>query len=115
MSGGEAFTHDIHYTLSAIWRVMLASLVLGAGLPAIFALGIRSLAWGSGGQAVEAEGSGQAGGGQVAQSSGNPAGRILAGILFLIVLYGVAAGIIFIIATGQGKDISFTHVIPTIH
>ena len=31
------------HALSALWQVTLVALVLGAGLPAIFALGIRSL------------------------------------------------------------------------
>jgi hypothetical protein len=101
-----AFGHDIKYTLEAIWKVLLWSVILGAGLPAVFALGVRSLAWGS---SAEGEASGT-----VTMGGGNPAGKVVAGILFLIVLYCVAAAIVFIIATGKGDDISFTHVIPTI-
>ena len=108
MSGGAAFVHDLRFTLEAVWKVLLASLVLGAGLPAIFALGIRSLAWGAGGEARASEG-------QPGHAPGNRAGRVIAGVLFAIVLYGVASGILFIIASGQGKDISFAHVVPTIH
>lgn len=33
----------LHNALAALWQVTLAGLVLGAGLPALFALGMRSL------------------------------------------------------------------------
>jgi hypothetical protein len=33
-------------TLGALWQVVLVGLLLGAGLPALFALGVRSLASG---------------------------------------------------------------------
>jgi len=98
----SAFGEDVKFTVEAIWKVLLASLVLGAGLCAVFALGIRSLAWGAGGDA------------EVSHAQGNPAGRIVAGLLFLVVLYGVVAGLLFIIASGQGKELTFSHVIPWI-
>lgn len=98
----SAFNEDVKFTLEAIWKVLLASLVLGAGLSAVFALGIRSLAWGAGGDA------------EVSHAQGNPAGRVIAGILFLLVVYGVVAGLLFIIASGQGKELTFSHVIPWI-
>lgn len=106
MSG--AFGDDVRLAGEAIWKVLLASLVLGAGLPAVFALGIRSLAWGAGGSAEAGGGAG------TATAPGNPVGKVLAVILFLVVAYGIVAGLIFIIASGQGKDISFSHIIPTI-
>jgi hypothetical protein len=43
--------HNVTLALQGAWKVLAASLILGAGLPIIFALGIRSLAWGSGGEA----------------------------------------------------------------
>ena len=110
MSG--AFGDDVRLAGEAIWKVLLASIVLGAGLPAIFALGIRSLAWGTGGAARPADGSGTAR--IAATGSGNPVGKAVAAVLFLVVAYGIVAGLVFVIASGQGKDISFTHVIPTI-
>lgn len=36
------------HTLDSLWQVVLAGLLFGAGLPAIFALGMRSLAFGRG-------------------------------------------------------------------
>ncbi|HVX54876.1 hypothetical protein [Nocardioides sp.] len=104
----NALGHDVRFTLEAIWKVLLVSVILGAGLPAIFALGIRSLAWGT-----PAEGSARHDG-TAAMGASSAAGRVVAGMLFLVVLYCVAAAIVFIIATGKGDDISFAHVIPTI-
>lgn len=101
----NAFGEDIKFTLEAIWKVLLWSIILGAGLPAVFALAIRSLAWGA---PAEAEASGT-----VVSAGGNPAGKVIAAILLLIVIYCVAAAIVFIIASGKGDDISFTHIIPT--
>jgi hypothetical protein len=102
----SAFNADVRLAGEALWKVLAASVILGAGLPAVFALGIRSLAWGTGGEARTDGASGPA--------SAGPAGRIVAVILFLVVAYAIVAGLVFIIASGQGKDISFGHVIPTI-
>jgi len=107
-----AFGHDIRFTLEAIWKVLLWSVILGAGLPAVFALGVRALAWGAPAQG-DASG-GTVSGGTVSLGSGRPAGKVIAAVLFLVVLYCVAAAIVFIVATGKGEDISFAHVIPTI-
>jgi hypothetical protein len=87
----NAFTQDVQLALDAIWKVLLVSVLLGAGLPAVFALAIRSLA---GDRLI--------------------LGRVVAGTLLLLVAYGVVCGLLFIVASGQGKDISFAHVIPTI-
>lgn len=87
----DAFGHDVHLAVAAIWKVLLVSVLLGAGLPAVFALAIRSLA---GGRLV--------------------VGRVVAGVLLLVVAYGVVSGLLVIVASGQGKDISFAHVIPTL-
>ena len=87
----NAFVHDVHLALDAIWKVLLASVVLGAGLPALFALAVRSL-----------------------DSGRLVLGRAAAGVLLLVVAYGVASGLLYIIASGQGKDVSFAHVIPQI-
>lgn len=98
--------NNLGFALDGAWKVLIASLILGAGLPALFALGIRSLAWGAGGDA-EVHGSG---GGPAA----NPLGTVLGWVLFLIVLAGVVLGITFIVATGFGKALSFEHIYPTI-
>lgn len=100
--------HNVTLALQGAWKVLAAGLVLGAGLPLIFALGIRSLAWGAGGDAEE-----HAGG--MTGPRAHPAGRVLAGVLFVIVLAGVALGITYVVATGLGKVMSFDHLYPTIH
>jgi len=99
--------NNLQFTFEAIWKVLLAGLVLGAGLPLIFALGVRSMAWGSGGDAeVHAEGA--------AGPRANPAGTAIGWVLFAIVLAGILLGITFIVASGLGKQLSFEHIFPTI-
>ena len=99
--------NNLQFTFEAIWKVLLAGLVLGAGLPLIFALGVRSMAWGSGGDAEV-----HAGGGTGPRA--NPAGTVIGWILFAVVLAGILLGITFIVASGMGKQLSFEHIFPTI-
>jgi hypothetical protein len=99
--------NNVGFALDGAWRVLLASVILGAGLPVLFALGIRSLAWGAGGDA-EVHESG------VTAPTPRPAGTIVGWLCFGIVLLGVALGITFIVATGFGKALSFDHIYPTI-
>jgi hypothetical protein len=89
--------------LQDAWKVLLYSVVLGAGLPVLYALGIRSLAIGSNGSDTSSAPSGR-----------NPAGTVLAAILFLVVIAGVAVGLTYIVAAGKGEQLSFSHVYPTI-
>lgn len=93
---------NVGYALDGAWQVLLFGLLLGAGLPAVFALGIRSLAYGSGG-AAEIDG-----------GSPHPVGRLLAVLCFAVVLAGVALGITIVVASGFGKEVSFDHVYPTL-
>ena len=95
-------TENLQFALDGAWRVLLAGLVFGAGLPLVFALGIRSLAWGAGGSA------------EVSGAAANPVGKVLAGLCLAVVLAGVALGITIITATGFGKEVSFAHGYPTI-
>ncbi|BFU44092.1 hypothetical protein [Krasilnikovia sp. MM14-A1004] len=99
--------HNLGFALDGAWRVLLAGLLLGAGLPALFALGVRSLAWGSGGDA-EVNESGVTG------PTPRPLGTVLGWACFAVVLLAVALGITFIVASGFGKTISFAHVLPAI-
>jgi len=84
------------------WKVLLASLILGAGLPVIFALGVRARAYAAGGAAD----------GQPTQR--HPVGNVLFALCILVVLLGVALGITIIVASGFGKAVSFGHIYPTI-
>lgn len=94
--------NNLGFALDGAWRVLAAGLLLGAGLPAVFALGIRSLAWSTGGEA------------EVDGGSPHPVGRALATLCFAVVLAGVALGITFIVASGFGKVLSFEHIYPTL-
>ena len=75
----------------------------GAGLPTVFALGVRSLAWGAGGSAEVA-----------VDARPHAAGRALAVACFAVVVAAIALGLTIIIATGQGKIVSFDHIYPTL-
>jgi len=99
--------HNLGFALQGAWKVLLASLILGAGLPTLFALGIRSLAYGGGGDAEVHETG-------VSGPRSHPLGLVVGWLLFLIVLAGVALGITFIVASGFGKALSFEHIYPTI-
>jgi hypothetical protein len=101
----SAVGYDLRFAIETIWKVALASLILGAGLPVLFATGIRSLAWGSGGSA------------EVSDARPNPIGKVLASVIFLVVAYVVVSGIVYVIATGKGGsyDITFKHLYPEIY
>jgi succinate dehydrogenase/fumarate reductase cytochrome b subunit len=95
--------NNLEYALEGAWKVLAAGLVLGAGLPAVFAFGIRSLAWGTGGTA------------EIDTSTApHPIGRVLAAACFALVLAGIALGITIVVASGFGKVVSFEHVYPTL-
>lgn len=96
-------TDNLGFALEAAWKVLLVGLVLGAGLPALFAVGVRSLAWGAGGSAEVA-----------VDARPHPAGRALAALCFAVVVGGIALGLTVIVSAGQGKVVSFEHVYPTI-
>jgi hypothetical protein len=98
--------HNLGFALEEAWKVLVAGLLLGAGLPAIFALGIRSMAYGQGGEA-ETHAAG-------VTPAPHPVGRTVGLLCFAIVLAAVALGITFIVATGFGKTLSFEHVYPTL-
>ena len=98
--------HTFELELQALWRILVIGLVLGAGLPALFAVGVRALAYGQGGDAeVHRIG---------ANPPAHPVGKLLAGLCFAIVLAAVVLGIVFIVASGFGKVLSFEHIYPVI-
>ena len=84
------------------WKVLVASLVLGAGLPFVFALGVRARASAAGARAD----------GEHAER--RPVGNVLVVRCLLVVLLGVALGITIVVASGFGKAVSFEHIYPTI-
>lgn len=94
--------NNLTLALDGGWKVLLVSLLLGAALPALFAVGVRSTAMGVGGDA------------EVDHARPHPIGRYLAALCFLVVLTGVALGITIVVASGFGKAVSFEHIYPTI-
>jgi hypothetical protein len=85
---------------AAAGQVALVALILGAGLPALFAVGVRSFAVA----------------GDAAQPGGRlpaPLLRVIGVICFALVVAAVAIGLSIIIATGLGQTVSFEHVFPT--
>lgn len=90
--------------LDGAWRVLLVSIVLGAGLPAIFALGVRSLAWGTGGDATIED--------PAVAVRPHPLGRVVAWLLFSIVVLAVLAGLGYIVAHGLGWTVTFDGIVP---
>ncbi len=81
------------------WKVVVAGLLLGAGLPAVFALGVRL--------SVTPAGAGTA-------PAARSAYRTLAVLCFVLVALAVALGITVIVAAGNGLVVSFEHGYPTL-
>ncbi|ONH29138.1 hypothetical protein [Pseudofrankia asymbiotica] len=80
--------------LDALWKILVLGLICGAGLPALFAIGLRAISLSGSGTAQPAS----------AESDriigGNPLG-IAAGVLcFAVVLAAIAWGIYLIVNSG---------------
>lgn len=78
---------------TALWKIVVVGLLAGAGLPALFALGLRSLAMPKPGTV----GTGDASGDRV--YAGNPAGLAVAALCFAVVLAAIGWGIEFIVSS----------------
>ena len=87
--------HNVTFALEGALRVLVVGLVLGAGLPAVFALGIRALAYGQGGDA------------ELSHERPHPVGKVLAVLAFGVVVAGVLLGLTVIVASGVGKEVVF--------
>ncbi|MFC9438128.1 hypothetical protein [Nocardia sp. NPDC057030] len=75
--------HTLITNLNALWKVMLAGLILGAGLPLVFAVGVRF--W-SAGDAVSADG-------RVAQR--NYPALAVAVLCFGLIIAAIVTGILY--------------------
>ncbi|WP_116114753.1 hypothetical protein [Austwickia chelonae] len=85
--------------ISAASKVFFVSLIIGAGLPALFALGVKSLAHGTGPDGTA--------------TAPNPAGKIVAIAIFSLVLFTIGIGIAIVVASGLGQSVSFENIYPT--
>ena len=72
-------------TSSALWKILVFGLLAGAGLPALFAIGMWALSKGPKAQT--------AGGDSDVVVGGNPVGLVAAAFCFLIVLAAIGWGI----------------------
>lgn len=79
--------------LNALWKILVFGLVAGAGLPALFAVGLFSLSRGPKLRTAGAD--------DEVLVGGSVPGMIGAGICFLIVLAAVAWGVYEIYVTGH--------------
>lgn len=84
---------------SAAGQVAVVAVLLGAGLPVLFAVGVRFFA---------VAGAPDASGGLPA-----PLLRGIGVVCFALVVTAVALGLSIIIATGLGQSVSFEHGLPT--
>jgi hypothetical protein len=75
--------------LNALWKILLFGLLAGAGLPAVFAIGLRALASGPHAATAGTEDEHIVG--------GSPAGIAAATLCFAIVLAAIGYGIYFIV------------------
>ena len=87
--------------LDGAWKVLVTSLLLGAGLPVVFA---RALAAGVPTQDRR----------DVDGRRPHPVGNVLAVVCFVLFLMGIALGITIVVASGFGKAVSFQHIYPTL-
>ncbi len=78
--------------LTAIWQIVVVGLLAGAGLPAIFAVGIRALGMPGKGHVTAADDE---------LVGGSPAGIALAVVCFAVVLAGVGYGIYIVVISGH--------------
>jgi hypothetical protein len=96
-----------HLFIDAAWRVAVYGFIFGAGLPALFAIGVRTTVL-----ANHAH-DGSASPIEVTASAPPTVNRVLGVVCFVVVVAAVAIGISLIIAAGLGKAVSFEHVYPT--
>ena len=89
--------------LSALWKIVVYGFLLGAGLPALFAVGLRALALPGGGRVQTAGAGADSGSGSGSDQlvGGNVLGMIIAAIIFLIILAAVGWGIYQIYKLGH--------------
>ena len=86
-------------------EVFVAGLVFGAGLPFVYAIALRVLTIGS---TAYADPSGEI------HSTPRMSSRLFAGLLIAVVVAGIVIGMMIIVATGFGKEVSFENIYPTI-
>ena len=87
--------------LDALWQVLLVGLLLGAGLPALFALGLRSLNTGRVDSGTPVTVGGSASSHAVQTSKPSALGLTGAVVCFTVLIAAVAFGIVVIVFGNQ--------------
>jgi hypothetical protein len=77
---------------SALWKILVVGLLCGAGLPALFAIGLRTLALPKAGSAAPSPDTD-------AVVGGNPVAIAVASISFAVVLAAIGWGIYLIVSS----------------
>ena len=87
--------------LHALWQVVLAGLVFGAGLPILFAVGLRALSAPGHRQTLSvADGQAQTAGADAERVyGGNPVGLAVAVVCFAVILAAIGYGIYLIVSS----------------
>jgi hypothetical protein len=93
--------------IDAAWKVAVYGLIFGAGLPALFAVGVRSTVLANHAHEGSASSIG------VTSSAPPTVNRVVGIVCFVVVVAAVAIGIALIIAAGLGKEVSFQNIYPT--
>ena len=88
--------------IDSLLKVVVAGLVLGAGLPALFALGVRLAAGRTTRAAADADGAQLTPSGEIVTVERASNARIVgAGICFMVVVLAIAGGIVFLANGGH--------------
>ena len=97
--------NTVKLLLEGAGEVLVAGLVFGAGLPVVYALALRVLTLGA---------TSYAGPDGDIHSTPRMSSRLFSGVLIAVVVAGVLLGLMIIVATGFGKEVSFENIYPTI-
>lgn len=93
--------NNLSIALDGAWKVLLAGLLLGAGVPVLFSLAVSGLAMAEGGEAAQGD-------------APKPIGRVIALIFFVIILLLVVFGLTWLIVTSLGYHVGFNGIVPQI-
>ena len=97
--------NTLNLVLQGASKVFVAGLVFGAGLPFVYAVALRVMTIGA---TTYADPSGEI------HSTPRMSSRLFAGLLIAVVVAGVIIGLMIIVATGFGKEVTFDTIYPTI-
>ena len=97
--------NTLELLLKGASEVFVAGLVFGAGLPFVYAIALRVLTIGS---------TSYAGPDGEIHSTPRMSSRLFSGLLIAVVVAGVLLGLMIIVATGFGKEVTFDTIYPTI-